>query len=49
MDKNRGGCLWHLDHVPEMGKYNTGQEMFSLTVVFFEVIMFYFGLIIALT
>ncbi|MDI6741639.1 MAG: formate dehydrogenase subunit gamma [Smithella sp.] len=30
--KAAGGYLWHLDHVPETGKYNPGQKMFFLTV-----------------
>jgi len=27
-----GGYLWHVDKVPETGKYNPGQKMFFLTV-----------------
>jgi formate dehydrogenase subunit gamma len=30
--KAAGGYLWHLDHVPETGKYNPGQKAFFLTV-----------------
>ncbi len=43
--KTAGGYLWHVDHVPEVGKYNPGQKMFFLTVVFFGLIMFVTGLI----
>jgi hypothetical protein len=32
--KTAGGCQRHLDHDPEVGKYNPGQEMFFLTVAF---------------
>jgi formate dehydrogenase subunit gamma len=28
-----GGYLWHVEKVPEIGKYNPGQKMFFLTVV----------------
>lgn len=41
-----GGYLWHVDHVPEVGKYNPGQKMFFLTVAFFGVIMLGTGFII---
>ncbi|MDD5711974.1 MAG: formate dehydrogenase subunit gamma [Smithellaceae bacterium] len=30
--KAAGGYLWHVDKVPEVGKYNPGQKMFFLTV-----------------
>jgi len=40
-----GGYLWHVDKVPEVGKYNPGQKMFFLTVAFFGVIMFITGLV----
>ena len=43
--KTVGGYLWHVDHVPEVGKYNPGQKMFFLTVAFFGVIMLVTGLI----
>jgi len=43
--KTAGGYLWHVDHVPEVGKYNPGQKMFFLTVAFFGLIMFGTGLI----
>ena len=31
--KCAGGYLWHVDKVPEIGKYNPGQKLFFLTVV----------------
>jgi formate dehydrogenase subunit gamma len=37
--KAAGGYLWHLDHVPETGKYNPGQKMFFLTVALFGMLM----------
>lgn len=37
--KAAGGYLWHLDHVPETGKYNPGQKMFFLTVALFGLLM----------
>jgi formate dehydrogenase subunit gamma len=43
--KTVGGYLWHVDHVPEVGKYNPGQKMFFLTVAFFGVIMLFTGFI----
>ena len=39
-----GGYLWHVDKVPETGKYNPGQKMFFLVVAGFGVIMFLTGL-----
>ena len=30
--KAAGGYLWHVDNVPETGKYNPGQKAFFLTV-----------------
>jgi len=30
-----GGYLWHVDKVPEVGKYNPGQKAFFLAVAFF--------------
>ena len=30
--KVAGGYLWHVDKVPETGKYNPVQKMFFLTV-----------------
>ncbi|ABC78247.1 formate dehydrogenase subunit gamma [Syntrophus aciditrophicus] len=30
--KSAGGYLWHVDKVPEVGKYNPGQKMFFLVV-----------------
>ena len=43
--KTAGGYLWHVDKVPETGKYNPGQKMFFLTVAAFGVVMFITGLI----
>ena len=43
--KAAGGYLWHVDKVPETGKYNPGQKMFFLTVAAFGVVMFVTGLI----
>lgn len=43
--KTAGGYLWHVDHVPEVGKYNPGQKMFFLTVAFFGVIMLITGFV----
>lgn len=42
--KAAGGYLWHVDKVPETGKYNPGQKMFFLTVAFFGLLMFVTGL-----
>ena len=33
--KAAGGYLWHVDKVPEVGKYNPGQKMFFLAVALF--------------
>lgn len=38
-----GGYLWHVDKVPETGKYNPGQKMFFLTVALFGLLMFVTG------
>jgi formate dehydrogenase subunit gamma len=43
--KTAGGYLWHVDKVPETGKYNPGQKMFFLTVAAFGLVMFVTGLI----
>ncbi len=43
--KVAGGYLWHVDQVPEVGKYNPGQKMFFLAVAIFGVIMVITGLI----
>jgi formate dehydrogenase subunit gamma len=43
--KAAGGYLWHVDKVPETGKYNPGQKMFFLTVAFFGLVMLATGLI----
>ena len=45
MDDVRGGYLWHVEKVPEVGKYNPGQKMFFLAVAFFGVVMVATGLI----
>jgi formate dehydrogenase subunit gamma len=38
-----GGYLWHVDKVPETGKYNPGQKLFFLTVALFGVLMLITG------
>jgi len=43
--KVAGGYLWHVDKVPEVGKYNPGQKAFFLVVAIFGVIMVLTGLI----
>jgi formate dehydrogenase subunit gamma len=43
--KAAGGYLWHVDKVPETGKYNPGQKMFFLTVAACGLLMFVTGLI----
>ena len=40
-----GGYLWHVEKVPEVGKYNPGQKMFFLAVAVFGAIMVITGLI----
>ena len=40
-----GGYLWHVDKVPEVGKYNPGQKAFFLAVAVFGVVMVVTGLI----
>ena len=40
-----GGYLWHVDKVPEVGKYNPGQKMFFLAVAIFGAAMVVTGLI----
>jgi formate dehydrogenase subunit gamma len=37
--KAAGGYLWHLDHVPETGKYNPGQKAFFLAVALCGLLM----------
>jgi formate dehydrogenase subunit gamma len=37
--KAAGGYLWHVDKVPEVGKYNPGQKIFFLVVAGYGVIM----------
>ncbi len=34
-----GGYLWHVDKVPETGKYNPGQKAFFLVVAIFGMVM----------
>ncbi len=41
-----GGYLWHVDKMPEVGKYNPGQKMFFLAVALFGAAMVASGLII---
>ncbi|MDP2852930.1 MAG: formate dehydrogenase subunit gamma [Smithellaceae bacterium] len=43
--KTAGGYLWHVDKVPETGKYNPGQKLFFLTVAGCGVLMLITGLI----
>ena len=43
--KCAGGYLWHVDDLPEVGKYNPGQKAFFLAVVFFGGVMVVTGLI----
>lgn len=40
-----GGYLWHVDKVPEVGKYNPGQKAFFLAVAGCGVAMVFTGLI----
>ncbi|MDD5168782.1 MAG: formate dehydrogenase subunit gamma [Syntrophales bacterium] len=40
-----GGYVWHVDKVPEVGKYNPGQKMFFLAVAGFGCVMVASGLI----
>ena len=43
--KVAGGYLWHVDKVPETGKYNPGQKLFFLTVAAAGAMMIVTGLI----
>jgi formate dehydrogenase subunit gamma len=43
--KTAGGYLWHVDKVPEVGKYNPGQKMFFLVVAGGGAAMIFSGLI----
>ena len=43
--KVAGGYLWHVDNVPETGKYNPGQKLFFLTVAAAGLMMIVTGLI----
>jgi formate dehydrogenase subunit gamma len=45
VDEDSRGYLWHVDHVPEVGKYNPGQKMFFLAVAIFGGIMVITGII----
>jgi formate dehydrogenase subunit gamma len=38
-----GGYLWHVDKVPETGKYNPGQKMFFITVALCGLLMLVTG------
>jgi formate dehydrogenase subunit gamma len=38
-----GGYLWHVDKVPETGKYNPGQKMFFITVALCGLLMIVTG------
>ena len=40
-----GGYVWHVDKVPEVGKYNPGQKMFFLAVALCGALMVATGLI----
>ncbi|MCX5856068.1 MAG: formate dehydrogenase subunit gamma [Deltaproteobacteria bacterium] len=40
-----GGYLWHVDKVPEVGKYNPGQKMFFLAVAIFGAVMVVTGIV----
>jgi formate dehydrogenase subunit gamma len=43
--KTAGGYLWHVDKVPEVGKYNPGQKMFFLAIAGFGAIMVVTGIV----
>ncbi|MDD5231989.1 MAG: formate dehydrogenase subunit gamma [Syntrophales bacterium] len=43
--KAAGGYLWHVDNVPEVGKYNPGQKAFFLAVAVFGAAMGVSGLV----
>jgi len=43
--KSAGGYLWHVDKVPEVGKYNPGQKIFFLVVASGGAAMIFSGLI----
>ena len=43
--KSAGGYLWHVDKVPEVGKYNPGQKMFFLAVAIFGAVMVVTGIV----
>ncbi len=43
--KEGGGFLWHVDNIPEVGKFNPGQKLFFLVVVLGGLAMLISGLI----
>ena len=43
--KTAGGYLWHVDKIPEVGKYNPGQKAFFLAVAGFGAVMVLTGII----
>ncbi|HPL64134.1 MAG: formate dehydrogenase subunit gamma [Syntrophales bacterium] len=43
--KAAGGYLWHVDNMPEVGKYNPGQKAFFLAVAVFGAVMVFTGLL----
>ena len=43
--KVAGGYLWHVDKVPEVGRYNPGQKAFFLVVAIFGVVMVVTGIV----
>jgi formate dehydrogenase subunit gamma len=43
--KTAGGYLWHVDKVPEVGKYNPGQKMFFLAIAGFGAVMVVTGIV----
>lgn len=43
--KAAGGYLWHVDDMPEIGKYNPGQKLFFLVVAGYGIVMVVSGLI----
>jgi formate dehydrogenase subunit gamma len=43
--KTAGGYLWHVDKVPDVGKYNPGQKMFFLAIAGFGAVMVVTGIV----
>ncbi len=43
--KTAGGYLWHVDNIPEAGKYNPGQKAFFLALAGFGALMVLTGII----